>query len=203
MAVPHPLGTVIWFGSLEFMSLGYAYDMVLLPPRSPSDDNSSPRRQKRGRQPGHQGHHSHHARHMRWVRKNPHACSGIEGDSPSSPKSSHPTAKIGSLVRDMRGTHLATGTTLLAHGASARRCSRGSSRPVGSAPATRGIVVVPSSFPYGLNNVATGYSRSMRPTMSSYMGLPEHHLRTPLSSLRPHRRHPPLTPWRIAMGGPE
>jgi hypothetical protein len=30
---------VIWFGSLEFMSLGYCYDMVLLPPRHPTDGN--------------------------------------------------------------------------------------------------------------------------------------------------------------------
>jgi hypothetical protein len=28
---------VIWFGSFEFMSLGYCYDMVLLPPRHPAD----------------------------------------------------------------------------------------------------------------------------------------------------------------------
>jgi hypothetical protein len=34
---PIPLATVIWFGSLEFMSLGYGYDMVLLPPRHPTD----------------------------------------------------------------------------------------------------------------------------------------------------------------------
>ena len=34
---PLPLATVIRFGSLEFMSLGYGYDMVLLPPRHPTD----------------------------------------------------------------------------------------------------------------------------------------------------------------------
>jgi hypothetical protein len=34
---PLPLATVIWFGSLEFMSLSYGYDMVLLPPRHPTD----------------------------------------------------------------------------------------------------------------------------------------------------------------------
>ena len=28
---------VIWFGGLEFMSLDFGYDMVLLPPRHPSD----------------------------------------------------------------------------------------------------------------------------------------------------------------------
>jgi hypothetical protein len=36
---PIPLATVIWFGSLEFMSLCHDYDMVLLPPRHPSDED--------------------------------------------------------------------------------------------------------------------------------------------------------------------
>jgi hypothetical protein len=34
---PLPLATVIWFGSLEFMSLGHGYDMVLLPHRHLTD----------------------------------------------------------------------------------------------------------------------------------------------------------------------
>jgi hypothetical protein len=34
---PLPLAMVIWFGSLEFMSLGHGYDMVLLPSRHPTD----------------------------------------------------------------------------------------------------------------------------------------------------------------------
>jgi hypothetical protein len=40
MADPeHPLllAMVIWFGWFEFMSLGHGYDMVLLPPRHPTD----------------------------------------------------------------------------------------------------------------------------------------------------------------------
>ena len=36
---PLCLGTVIWFGSLEFMSLGCEYDMVLLTPRAPLPDD--------------------------------------------------------------------------------------------------------------------------------------------------------------------
>jgi len=37
----HPLrlGTIMMFGSLEFMSLGFGYDMVLLPPH----DDAEPR----------------------------------------------------------------------------------------------------------------------------------------------------------------
>jgi hypothetical protein len=33
---PLSLAIVVWFRSLEFMSLGYGYDMVLLPPRYPT-----------------------------------------------------------------------------------------------------------------------------------------------------------------------
>jgi hypothetical protein len=54
---PIPLATVIWFGSLEFMSLGYGYDMVLLLPRHLTDEDyelSQPRgalrRYRRSRQ---------------------------------------------------------------------------------------------------------------------------------------------------------
>jgi hypothetical protein len=36
---PLPLATVIWFRSLEFMSLGHGYDMVLLPPRHTTDED--------------------------------------------------------------------------------------------------------------------------------------------------------------------
>jgi hypothetical protein len=34
---PLSLATVIWFGSLEFMSLGYGYGLVLLLPRHQTD----------------------------------------------------------------------------------------------------------------------------------------------------------------------
>ena len=40
---PLRLGTIVWLGSLEFMSLGHEYDMVLLTPRTPpSDDEVAP-----------------------------------------------------------------------------------------------------------------------------------------------------------------
>jgi hypothetical protein len=54
---PLSLATVIWFGSLEFMLLGHGYDMDLLPPRHPTDEDhelSQPggalRRYRRSRQ---------------------------------------------------------------------------------------------------------------------------------------------------------
>jgi hypothetical protein len=36
---PLPLATVIWFESLEFISLGHGYDMVLLSPRHPTNND--------------------------------------------------------------------------------------------------------------------------------------------------------------------
>jgi hypothetical protein len=38
--------------------------------------------------------------------------------------------------------------------------------------------MVVSPFPYGLDNTAMIHSRSMRPAMSSCVGLPEYHLPT-------------------------
>ena len=50
---PLRLGTIVWLGSLEFMSLGHEYDMVLLTPRAPpTDDEVTPRQRRRGRRPG-------------------------------------------------------------------------------------------------------------------------------------------------------
>ena len=46
---PLRLGTVIWFGSLEFMSLGSEYDMVVLTPRAPQTDNDVMHRQPKRR----------------------------------------------------------------------------------------------------------------------------------------------------------
>ena len=53
----HPLcrGTIMMFGSLEFMSLGSGYDMVLLPPRGDDEPHSEPipPQPVRGRRSGH------------------------------------------------------------------------------------------------------------------------------------------------------
>jgi len=39
---PLRLGTIMMFGSLEFMSLGSSYDMVLLPPRDDTEPRPEP-----------------------------------------------------------------------------------------------------------------------------------------------------------------
>jgi len=49
------LGTIMMFGSLEFMSLGSGYDMVLLPPRDDTEPRPEPISPQpvRGRRSGH------------------------------------------------------------------------------------------------------------------------------------------------------
>jgi hypothetical protein len=176
MATPLHLGTVIWFGSLEFMSMGFDYDMVLLPPRAPSNSDPSSRHRRRGRRLGHHGHHSHRAPHAWWIRESPRPRSETGGDSPSSPESSCSATGIGSLARDLSGMHLATRKAPLAQDASVGQCSRGPLHSMGSTSVTGGLTAAPLSFPHGFDNAAMGYSRSMRSIMSSYAGLPEHHL---------------------------
>jgi hypothetical protein len=63
------------------------------------------------------------------------------------------------------------------------QCSEGPSRSTGMHANDRRACGSAITIPLWLDNAATGYSRSMRSTMSSYAGLPEHHLRATLELL--------------------
>jgi hypothetical protein len=117
------------------------------------------------------------------MRESPRPCLGTKGNSPSSPGSSCSAAGIGSLTRDLSGMDLVTGKAPMAQGTSAGQHSEEPSHSTGSTSTIGGPAAAPSPFPYGLDNAATGYSRSMRSTMSSYTGLLEHHLRATLELL--------------------
>jgi len=70
---PIPRSTVIWFGSLEFMSTGLGYDMILLSVKGPGGARVTPARLKAPRRPLHhasppkkrRGQHHHHPHHDR------------------------------------------------------------------------------------------------------------------------------------------
>jgi hypothetical protein len=158
------------------MSLGYDYDMILLPPETPSDSDFSPRRWRCGRRSGHHGHRSHRAHHARQIRGSPHPSSGTGGKSPNSSESSCSAAVVGSLTRDLSRIGLTTDEVPMAQGTTARRHVEEPPCYTGSASVARGPVAALSSFPYGLDNASTIHSRSMRPAMSSCVGLPEYRL---------------------------
>jgi hypothetical protein len=104
---PIPLAIVIWFGSLEFMSLGYGYDMVLLPPRHPTDGDyelSQPggaiRRYRRSKQA--------RAARRRRARHN-HRLHLAEGDRIPRSGTPQPSAGLDFLVEGLGRTGLTEG----------------------------------------------------------------------------------------------
>ena len=88
---PLRLGTMIWFGSLEFMSLGHEYNMVLLSPRAPPTDDDITHQQPR------------------------HDASGTTLTLREL-RATHQTVGTESLVGDLSSLSLGKGKTPMAHG---------------------------------------------------------------------------------------
>ena len=110
---PLRLGTVVWFGSLEFMSLGHEYDMVLLTPRAlPSNDDVTHRQPRRRRHPGGR---SRRARQARREQDHPDATQ-TQGNSPLSAGTPRPAVGAGSLVGDLSSLSMDKGKTPVAPG---------------------------------------------------------------------------------------
>ena len=118
----HPLrfGTIMMFGSLEFMSLGSGYDMVLLPPRGDAEPRPEPipPQSVRGRR---SGHHAGGARRRRQRSRISDPTTEAKVRSALPPHIPHQIAHSSGP----------TGARGRAHGASssAPRTNRGSSRP--------------------------------------------------------------------------
>ena len=110
---PLRLGTVVWFGSLEFMSLGHEYDMVLLTPRAPpSDDEVTHRQPRRRRRPGGR---SRRARQARREQGHPDA-TRTRGGTPLSADILRPAIGTGSLAGDLSGLSMDKGKSPVARG---------------------------------------------------------------------------------------
>ena len=151
---PLCLGTVIWFGSLEFMSLGCEYDMVLLTPRAPpTDDDVTHPQPRHRRRPGRR---SHHARQARHGRDHPDTAQA-QGDAPRSTGIPRPAVGTRSLVGDLSSLSLDKGKTPVAHD-DAPSSSSAPPPPKGSTPAERSPAMAPSPYPFGLRNAAATYA---------------------------------------------
>ena len=108
---PLYLGMVSWFGSLEFMSLGYDYDKVLLPPRAPStDDDITHQQPRRGRRSSRR---SRHARQVQRGQDHPDTARA-HGGAPRSAGTPCPAVGTRSLVGDLTCLSLDMGETLAA-----------------------------------------------------------------------------------------
>ena len=108
---PLRLGTVVWFGSLEFMSLGHEYDMVLLTPRAPPSDDEVTHRQPRRRR--RLGGRSCRARQARHEQGHPDV-TRTRGGTPLRADILRPAVGTGSLARDLSGLSLDKGKSPVA-----------------------------------------------------------------------------------------
>ena len=129
---PIPRSTVIWFGSLEFMSTGTGYDMILLLVKGPGGTRVAPARSKALRRPRHhasppkkrRGQHRHHpsaasrssTRARRAVAQQP-AAPRAEATNMMARRRDGPATTLG----DDATRVLSTSTTLLPHGLFASR----------------------------------------------------------------------------------
>ena len=160
---PLRLGTIVWFGSLEFLSLGHECDMVLLSPRAPSTDDDvthqQPTRERRlGRHSGQppQAPRGQYHPGTAQVQNNDLRSTGIP----------YPTAGTGSLRRDLSGLSLDRGKVPMAHSDT----SPSSSMPLPPeepTPAEWSPATAPVPCLFGLTNAAASYATALIPILST------------------------------------
>ena len=147
---PIPRSTVIWFGSLEFMSTGFGYDMILLSIKGPGEARVMPTRSKALRWPHHHasppkrrcGQHRH--RPTTTARSSPRAVRAMV-EEPTAP---HAKAKVMTARRqDDRAT------------ASGGSVPRAPSPP--SALLPRKLFATRQMLPFGMDNAMTSLARTI------------------------------------------
>jgi hypothetical protein len=167
---PILLATVIWFGSLEFMSLGYGYDMVLLPPRHPADEDYELS------QPGGAIRRYHRSRRARAARRRRarynHRLHLAEGDGIPWSGTPQPGADPYLLVEGLGRMSLTEGNMPMENPAA----PPSGETPLSGASIPARAATSPSPFLFGLDSAAWVYVSSVSTRMSAYEELLEHHL---------------------------
>jgi hypothetical protein len=153
------------------MSLGHGYDMVLLPPRHPTDEDyelSQPRgalcRYRRSRQA--------RAARRRRARRNRRLHLTEGGGIPRS-GASQPDANPDFLIEGLCRMRLAEGKMPTENSAAP---PSGETPPLPGPTTSTRATISPSTFPFGLDTVARAYASSVSTNMSAYEELPGHHL---------------------------
>jgi hypothetical protein len=156
------------------MSLGHGYDMVLLPPRHPTDTDHVLS------QPGGALRQYRRSRLARAARRRRARCNHrhhlAEDDGIPRSSTSQPDANTEFLAEDLCRMSLAEGKMLIG---SSTALPPGATPPPGPTTPARGTTSS-SAFPFGLDSVARAYASSVSTSMSAYEELPGHHLRSTL-----------------------
>ena len=156
-----PRFTVIWFGSLEFMSTDFGYDMILLSVKGPGGARIAPARLRAPRRPHHhtsppkkrRGQHRHHPS------TSSRSPAGTRREVIQEPIA--PRAKI-------------AGTTARRH--DDRTTMTGDSAPCALSPAMtllpHGLFAPRRALPFGLDNAAASLARTICPNAQMYVERP-------------------------------
>ena len=161
LVLPIPRSTMIWFGSLEFMSTGFGYDMILLLVKGLGGAHNAPARLKAPRRPRHhasplkkrRGQHRHHHSAASWPSARARRAVVQESTAPRAE-----AADMAARCREGRATTLgddaphvlSPSTTLLPHGLFAPRRTQ----------------------PFGLDNAAASLVRTICPNAQTYVERP-------------------------------
>ena len=157
-ASPLPHSTVIWFGSLEFMSTGFGYDMILLSVKGPGGVRVTPARLKAPRRP------HHHASPPKKRRGQHH-----RGPSASSRPTTRARQEVGRKTAAPCGG--ATSATTQHHATTGGDASRALS-PTAARLLPHGLFTPRAALPFGLDNAAASLARAICPNTRTYVERP-------------------------------
>ena len=155
---PIPRSTVIWFGSLEFMSTGFGYDMILLSVKGPGGARVVPARLRAPRRPRH--HASPPKKRHRWHHRRPSAF--------SRPATRARQEVVHEPVAPCAGT---AGTTAQHRTRTGGDVSRTLS-PTGAKLLPHGLFTPRRALPFGLDNAVASLARTIRPNAQTCMERP-------------------------------
>jgi hypothetical protein len=158
---PIPRSMVIWFGSLEFMSTGFGYDMILLSVKGPEGARIAPARLRAPRRPRHhasppkkrRGQHRHHSSASS---RSPARARRVVTQEPTTPR----TEAVGTTAR----RHEDRATTM------GDDAPRAPSSPTTLLP--HGLFTPRRALPLGPDNVAASLARTICPNAQTYVERP-------------------------------
>jgi len=159
--LPIPRSTMIWFGSLEFMSTGFGYDMILLSVKGPGGARIAPAQLRAPRRTRHHASPPKKRRGQCHHRPSPSARSPVRARREVTQE---PTAPRPETAGMMAQRHKDRATTT------------GDGAPCALSPATtllpHGLFAPRRALPFGLDNAVASLARTICPNAQTYVERP-------------------------------
>jgi len=159
--LPIPRSTVIWFGSLEFMSTGFGYDMILLSVKGPGGARIAPARLRAPRRPRHHASPPKKRRGQRHHHPSPTAQSPVGARWEVTQEPIAPRAESTDMTAQHHEDHMTTA---------------GDGAPRTLSPAAtllpHGLFAPRRTLPFGLDNAVASLARAICSNAQTYVESP-------------------------------